>query len=225
MKTYLISITSDCEGLKENYIDTIHKIKDSAEPIMVSFLPQPPQVDFQVIPVGCPYPGNLNRFDYFPKGFDDYDMIIFTDASDVIFQKEIPPLEEKIYVSQEYDVWGADNWWKDKIELYKLDKLIGFPIYCMGTWAMPYIDVKDLLNFINTNRGLCGNSQFSDQILFNLWLQGKDYSHRTDLFGSLYSGFEKKNITKTKKGFVNKSRQIISIVHANGGTKDLLIKK
>lgn len=226
MKTYLISITSDCNGVKENYLDTIHKIKESAEPIMVSFLPQPPQVKFKTLPVGIPYPGNLSRFDYFPKGFQNDDMIIFTDASDVQFQCTIPKLNiNSVYVGAEYDFWGKENWWKQHLNRFEFNVLNGEPIFCMGTWAMSYKNVKELLQFIRDNKGRFDNWEQSDQILFNWWLQTKDYEIHPILMTNLYNAYETKNVIKTDKGFVNKEGKLYSIVHANGNTKELLVNK
>ncbi len=217
MKTYLISLTSEVDGVKSNYLDSIHKLGDSVEPIMVAFEPQPPQVSFRVIPVGCSYPNNLQRFKYFPMIFDDDDMIIFTDTSDVIFQCPIPKLENIIHVSCEYDTWGAPNWWKNWLDIYKFNELDTFPIYCMGTWAMPFSEVKDLLKFISENENRFGKANFADQILFNWWLKDKSFENNTDLFGTLYAGYLQKKIIKTNRGFVNSHDDLISIVHANGG--------
>lgn len=227
MKTYLISITSDCQGVKENYLETLPKIKQSAIPIMVTFEPRPPQVKFKTIPVGKPYPGNLSRFCYFPKGFQDDDLIIFTDTADVIFQKEIPQLRDRIYVSSEQDTWGADNWWQDKLKEFNFHELDGLPIYCMGTWAMSYANVKELLEFIRQNKYRFANWEQSDQILFNWWLKEMIYEERTDLFGTLYANWQQEKIKKTSGNFLTKDGKLISIVHANGGPdlKKLLVQK
>lgn len=225
MKQFLISITSNCEGLAENYLRTLPNLDDSVETIMIQFQPFFDANVDKIFKIDTPYVGNLNRFKYFPKGFEDEDIIIFTDASDVIFQKPIPELGQIIYVAPEYDTWGDDNWWKEKLSLYNYHGLDGFPIYCMGTWAMPYKLVKDLLDFLDKNAGMFGHSQFSDQILFNIWLKDKDYMQRSDLMASLYSGYHFGKVIKTDKGFVNHAGNLISIVHANGNLKYLLVNK
>lgn len=226
MKTYLISITSDCPGVKENYLSTIYKIKQSAKPIMVTFIPQPPQVRFKTLPVGTPYPGNLSRFKYFPSGFKNKDMIVFTDASDVQFQCPIPKLDTNmVYVGAEYDFWGKENWWKQHLDRFEFNVLDKEPIFCMGTWAMSYKNVKELLQFIKDNKERFNNWEQSDQILFNWWLQTKDYQIHPSLMVNLYNAYQTNHVFKTDLGFVNKEKKLYSIVHANGNTKDLLVYK
>jgi len=206
MKTYLVALTSDVEGLKENYLDSISNLGDSVEQKMVKF---------------DKYPNNLRRFDSFPE-FNDDDMVIFTDTSDVIFQKPIPKLENKIYVSPEMDTWGANNWWKPYLDKFAFKELDGTPIYCMGTWAMPYSEVKDLLKFIREHEYRFDHAFFSDQILFNWWLLDKTISIEPTLFGTLYSSYSK-GIIKLDHGiFYDDQDGVISIIHANGNNKQLL---
>ena len=220
MKPFLISLTSDVDGVKSNYLDSVHKLGDSVEPIMVAFQPQPPQVNFQVIPVGYPYPGNLGRFKYFPQGFDDNDTIVFTDTSDVIFQCPLPEIShQKIYVSDEYDLWGVDNWWKSKLDDYDFHELDGKPIYCMGTWAMPYFYVKDLLKFMKDHQFRFDSADWSDQLMFNWWLKGQNFYINSELFCSLYDGFGKGVIKKKDGVFCDFFGKPISVVHGNGDSK------
>ena len=230
MKTFLISITSDCEGVKENYLDTVANIGDSAEIIMVSFLPYPPHADIHIIPVGVSYPGNLRRFDYFPKGFRDDDMIVFTDASDVIFQAPIPQLNPNvIYLANEYEKWGGDNWWTDKLKEYDFNDLDGTYIYNMGTWAMSYKNVKSLLTYISENKIRFNNWVASDQVLFNMWLA--EGVTRTETispltpFACLYNGLKLGKFKKKKGKFYDEFDNLVPIVHANGNNKDLLVNK
>jgi len=223
MKTYLVSLTSNVPGVKENYLDSISNLDDSVIPVMVSFKPyfKAKTIDFKVIKTGKAYPNNLKRFDYFPE-FEDDNMIIFTDTSDVIFQKPIPKLESKIYVSPELDTWGANNWWKFHLNKYNFKDLDGKPIFCMGTWAMPYSEVKSLLKFIKNNAHVFDDAFFSDQILFNWWLLGKKFEVHPTLFGTLYSSYSK-GIIKLDHGiFYDNDDGVISIIHVNGNNKQLL---
>jgi hypothetical protein len=232
MKPYLISLTSEVEGLKENYINTLKNLEDSVEPIMVLFgdlvLEGEQCLYLDKVDVrhyhGTLYPGNLSRFGYFPIDLEDR-MCIFTDSSDVIFQKPIPELEDKIYVSPEYDTWGKNNWWKQHLERFKFNNLEGEPIYCMGTWAMPFKKVIELLMFMDKNKSRFDGWEMSDQILFNWWLMNEEFEVHPTLFASLYDGYDKNHVLKTDKGFVNTKDELFCITHANGNKKELLIKE
>jgi hypothetical protein len=226
MKPFLVSLTSDVDGIEQNYFRTIKNLKGSVNPIMVEFQPYPKEISgINTIKIDKPYVGNLCRFDYFPKGFNDDDIIIFTDTSDVIFQCPIPELRDKIHLSFEYDYWGDNNWWKEYLERFNFNELNGQPIYCMGTWAMSYKNVRSLLRFIKEHRNRFNDWSASDQILFNWWLKKKSnfkYANNPLLFGSIYDGYSKGKIFRTKNGFVNENKELISIIHANGNRKELL---
>lgn len=232
MKTYLISITSDCEGVKENYLDTVDKVGDSAEIIMVSFRPYPIEnKKVRQIQIDGTYPNNLRRFDYFPTGFEDDDMIIFTDASDVIFQCEIPKLDPKIiYLASENELWGGNNWWTDKLKEFNFTELDKSTIFNMGCWAMSYSNVKLLLGFIKENKGRFKDWCASDQVLFNWWLRNAYGRIETRSPFSplvcLYNGFDQGKYHKENGKFYDEFNTLIPIVHGNGGIhKGLLIYK
>lgn len=154
-KPYLISLTSYIHGLKENYERTLFKLKGSVIPIQVGFSPYPEiHKDIKALTICGAYPGNVSRFDYFPKGFKDDDMIIFTDSADVIFQCPIPKLDKEfIYIAPEFTNWNSEgNYWNQFLDKYNCHELDGKPIFCMGVWAMSYKKVKDLLQYIKLNR-------------------------------------------------------------------------
>lgn len=232
MKTYLISITSNCEGVKENYMDSIDKLEGSVEPIMVAFRPHPPMDmgHFKITPLEENYPNNLRRFEYFPTGFEDDDMIVFTDTSDVKFQCPLPKLDpEIIYLANEYEDWGDNNWWKPYLEQFNCHELDGLSIFNMGTWAMSYKAVKSLLSFIKENKGRFNDWCASDQVLFNLWLL--NYPSRIETkpplspFACLYNGLEKGKVIIKDGKFFDSFGLLIPVVHANGNQKELLVNK
>lgn len=206
-KVYIVSLCSYSYGV-DDFIKTLPKLGKNVFWTSVNF-------DI--------YPGNLRRFDYFPTTFKDDDMVMFTDTSDVIFQRELPEIENKIYVSGELDYWGEKNWWKDKLEAHNFTELDGSEIYCMGTWMMPYKEVKDMLAFMKENEKRFNSTYYSDQILFNWWLKDKDYVDDKTLFGTLYSSLYKDKIKKENNQFFTDKGELISIIHANGNSKFYLL--
>lgn len=228
MKPYLLSLTSLVAGV-ENYTKTIKNLGDSVEAIMVSFAPTVPMNPaYRTINVPMAYPGNLSRFRYLPfDQLEDDRMLIFTDTSDVIFQTEIPELEQKIYVAPENDTFGEHSWFNQMFVRHNFTLLKDKPIYNMGTWAMPVFKAKEMVNFVTDGAGMFKFEEFGDQPLYNLWLQHQEFEEHPTLMSCLFNNYEKGNVLKTKEGFTNKEGDLYSIVHANGGLnlKELLIIK
>lgn len=223
---YLVSIFSNSDGYEKTYLKTVHNVSNSIRKINVAFKPYPEMWVGEIIKIDKPYQGNLGRFDYFPTGFDDDDLIIFTDSSDVIFQDNLcHVLNGEITVCPENDVWGADNWWKTTLDLFFFDELNNFMIYNAGCWAMPYKKVKELLEFMKKNAGRFNNIQCSDQILFNWWLKTEKINISTSVMGCLYNGLNSGTIVKKGSKYYDYNGRLISIIHGNGNTKKLLFKQ
>lgn len=234
-KPYLVGITSDY-GINGSaiapYLQTLSNLAGSVESILISYNPQ---VDLnqcgwvdQIRRIDEAYPGNLLRFKDFPMDLDPERMVIFTDVGDVTFQHPIPKLEKGIYVCPEYDIWGKDNWWKDHLEAFDFHNLDGESIYNMGTWAMPTKKVYEMINFLEKNAHLFGHWQACDQPLFNLWLQNQEFTTHPSLMTCLYDGLNYGSVRREKKSilgtsYLNREGYLFSIVHKNGGTKELWI--
>lgn len=227
-KPYLVGIASD-HGIS-GYLQSIVNTAMTAESILVSYNPQ---IDLnfcgwidQIRRIDEGYPGNLLRFKDFPMDLDPDRMVVFTDVGDVIFQDTIPKLEKQIYVCPEYDIWGKNNWWKQHLDSFNFHNLDGETIYNMGTWAMPVSKAYEMIKFLETNSHLFGHWQACDQILFNLWLQNQEFTTHQTLMTCLYDGLGSGNVVKEDKGilgttYLNKEGYRFSIVHKNGGTKNL----
>lgn len=229
-KPYLVSLTSYVYGLKENYERTLFKLKDSVIPIQVGFSPYPyGNKNIKQLTVCEAYPGNLSRFNYFPKGFEDDDMIIFTDTSDVIFQCPMPKLDKNvIYVAPEFTTWNSEgNYWNQYLDFYDCHELDGLMVFCMGCWAMSYKKVKDLLQFMESHKAKFGEWEQCDQILFNLWLKQYPSVIEHELFPQLYDGYFKGKVVKKNGKFYDSLGFLLPIVHANGQEilKSLLVQK
>jgi len=229
MKPLLISLTSNIPGVG-HYIGSLKNLGDSVEPLMVTFAPEVPlSTEYRTIKAPVTYPGNLSRFKYFP--FDeiaDDQMVVFTDTSDVIFQCPLPELEmDKIYVCPENALFDDHSWWKNFFERTGYHGLDGKPIFNMGCWAMSGAKAKELIGFVNDSGAMFGFDEYSDQPLFNLWLQNQVCEVHPTLMTCLFDNLSTNNVSKSKKGFVNQKDELYSIVHANGGTelKELLVSK
>jgi hypothetical protein len=231
IKTYLVSIASlyECASL-DKYIESLENIAPSIDNfISVEF----PQYISDVYPLAryietivvrikneSKYPGNLFRFAFFPMGLDKDDFCIFTDTHDVFFQKELPELDKtKIYVAPEHLKWNESDFWMPILNQYGCRELDGFPIYCMGSWAMPISEVNDLLEFMIKNSARFNYANFSDQILFNLWLKNKKFEIHPTLFATIFNGYNLGKISIKDKKVLSDKGEEFSIVHFNGNTK------
>lgn len=218
-KPYLVSLTSHSFGLKDNYERTLCKLKDSVIPIQVGFSPYPyHNKELKQFVISADYPGNLTRFEFFPRGFKDDDMIIFTDTSDVLFQCPMPEFDKDyIYVAPEFTKWNdVGNYWNQFLDFYDCHELDGLPVYCMGCWVMTYKKVKSLLTFLSENKAKFGNWEQCDQILYNLWLKRNDFKINEDIFPSLYDGYKIGKVIKKGSKFYDDKGILIPVVHANG---------
>lgn len=208
IKPYLLSLASYTPGC-DNYIFTLPKLENSVEWI---------NVDFKE------YPGNLFRFNHIPfDRLDDKRMMVFTDTGDVIFQKPIPELEAKIYVTPERANFDRTSWFNQLFERNDYHELDGTPIYNMGTWAMPVYKVKEMLNYIFSMSHTFKDEGGCDQPLFNMWLRTQKFEEHPELMVCLFNNFETGDVVKENGIFLNKVGKPYSIVHANGNKKDLLI--
>jgi hypothetical protein len=203
---YLLSLASYVPGV-EDYITSLPKLGNDVEWKNVEIKD---------------YPGNLYRFNFFPKDLDPYRMVIFTDTSDVIFQCPLPKLKKRIYVCPEDAKFDEHSWWNAFFQKYDFHELDGEPIYNMGGWAMPVHKALELFDFMRENVHIFAFDQCSDQPLFNMWLKTQKFEVHPTLMSCLFDNYDKGNIKRVEKGWVNKSYDLYSIVHANGNRKYLL---
>jgi len=167
------------------------------------------------------YPGNLFRFAFFPMGIDGDDTCIFTDTHDVYFQNPIKIKDnKKIYVGSEHILWKDTEFWRPILEKYKVDILMDKPVYNMGAWVMPFYKAYDLMNFLRRNYDMFGSANWSDQILYNLWLLNQKFDIDDQLIANLYNGIDSGNISIKNKRVLNKNGKEFSIIHLNGGNKE-----
>lgn len=198
------------------YYTTIKNLKDS--------------VEFQPIVLDN-YPGNLERFFNLPNDLPLDRMIIFTDTSDVIFQSPIPVLDKtKIYISPEFNIWGNNDWWLGnfgKLFPKVFSVLKDNQVINAGVFAMTGRKLMELVEFMRKNKKMLNEKPWADQPLFNLWLKKQkeeDIVHDDRLAVCLYEGWSRKLTTLRNGYFVNKQKEIISIVHGNGTQKETLNK-
>lgn len=168
------------------------------------------------------YPGNLYRFAYFPMGMKKDDVCIFTDTHDVFFQTQLPKLDpKKIYVGSEHILWKDSEFWAPLLKEFNVTELYDKEIYCMGAWVMPFGKAYELMDFLRVNQGMFAKSNWSDQILFNLWLLTQKFETHPSLIANMFNGYNTKDILIKDKKIINKKGEEFCIAHFNGNTKKL----
>lgn len=176
------------------------------------------------------YPGNLERFFHIPEDINLERMVIWTDTADVLFQCPIPHLEEKIYTTPEFGFWDQNEWFTPNLQKMFPDilKELGHSmIINAGTFAMPGYKLMELVEFLKKNAGRMQNATWADQPLYNLWLKQQlpgSVVVQSDFMNCLYESWPKQFTAWQDGIFVNEDLNPISIVHANGNTRDVLLK-
>jgi len=228
----LVSIASagkDEKALKR-YVESLSNLGDSIDKLIsVEFpgyisdvYPLSKYLDCTTLQVQTEpkYPGNLFRFAFFPMGINRSDTCVFTDTHDIFFQGPIKIKDnKKIYVGSEYIKWKDTEFWKPILERYRVDVLMDKIVYNMGGWIMPFAKAYDLMDFLRKNYMMFGGANWSDQILFNLWLLNQKFEVDNQFIGNLYNGLEVGEVIIKNKQVFNKKGEKYAIVHLNGGNK------
>lgn len=229
---YLVSIASIGDDLKplNRYVESLKNLKGSVDKLIsVEF---PGYISNTVMlsrHINCTslqvltepkYPGNLFRFAFFPMGIESENTCIFTDTYDVYFQNPIKVKDlKKIYVGSEHIKWKDTEFWRPILEKYKIDVLMDKPVYNMGAWIMPFYKAYDLMNFLKRNYNMFDCANWSDQILYNLWLLDQKFEIDDQLIANLYNGIDSGDISIKDNRVLNKKGKEYSIIHMNGNTK------
>jgi hypothetical protein len=233
--TYLISIASmyECASL-DIYINSLVNLKGSVDKLVsIEF----PEYISDIYPLSChlnsisikikdekSYPGNLFRFAFFPMGMNPKDICVFTDTHDVFFQTKFPVFKKnKIYVGRENIKWKDSEFWYPILKKFGITNLDNEEVYCMGAWAMSFEKTYQLMDFLRINQKMFNYANWSDQILFNLWLQTqkKNIEESPSFIANMFNGYNTKDILIKNKKIVNKKGDLFSICHFNGNTKEL----
>jgi len=218
---YLLTISSNMPNT-QRFLDSVKEI--DVEHISVQFKPYYyKEIAYKLLPF--PYPGNLARFKFVPENLDPNRFLIFTDTDDVIFQKDLPYLDffdNEIYVADEHEL-HKNSYWKSYCDKYSEFKcLLDRTIYNEGCFAMKVFVFYDLIKYINSRFDYYFPRNI-DQLLFNKWLiKWATISSDNSLFSTLYNNINKGFIEKIDGVWKTKKGEVISVVHGNGSTKNLL---
>lgn len=229
---YLVSIASagkDEKALKR-YVESLSNLGDSIDKLIsVEFpgyisdvYPLSKYLDCTTLQVQTEpkYPGNLFRFAFFPMGINRSDTCVFTDTHDIFFQGPIKIKDnKKIYVGSEHILWKDTDFWRPILEKYNVKSLMDKPVYNMGAWIMPFYKAYDLMNFLRKNYNMFDGANWSDQILYNLWLLEQDFEIDDQLIANFYNGVDSGEISIKDNRVLNKDGNEFSIIHMNGNTK------
>jgi len=214
------------------------ELKDSVELVYVDFTPRIPQpyfavplTQFQHVISPKSYPGHHLRWKYIPENLEKDRWWIFTDTQDVIFQHEIPDLDEfdaDVLIQYEGMTHEQNGVWnlciKDRWPQYS--SLLEKPVYCCGVWAARGNVMYDYATkYIPTY-----DPNVWDQIPFNMWLYENGLTHKDcpELSAAMYSNYYtgklavSGNLKFTREYSWTDSEIVPAIIHGNGCSKDLL---
>lgn len=225
----LASITKDDKALKR-YVDSLKNLGGSIDKLISIEFPGYISDTYALnkdipcttlkVQKELQYPGNLFRFAYFPMGINLTDTCVFTDTHDVYFQNPIKIKDDnKIYVGSEHILWKDTEFWRPILEKYGVTSLMDKPVYNMGAWVMPFHKAYDLMDYLRRNYNMFDSANWSDQILFNLWLLDQKYEVDDQLIANLYNGLDAGEIIINNSRVLNKKGDEFSIIHLNGNTK------
>lgn len=172
------------------------------------------------------YPGNVARFNYLPIDVKHEDWVLFTDTSDVIFQKELPDLQKvncDIYVGNERTLHMGSYWDNVCQTDLRFRNLLQKTIYNAGMFLMRgdvYIDY--LLYFSLASKTV--ENTFYDQLLFNEYLQKEGLKINDDItvLCPLYSNIDLGLVKKVDGIWKTDLDEVICCVHGNGSYKKYL---
>lgn len=232
--TYLVSIASLYDSVRiDKYVESLKNLGDSVDKLISVEFPEYISDVYQLsnfipstslkVQTEPKYPGNLFRFAFFPMGIDPKDTCIFTDTHDIHFQRPIKVKDKtKIYAGTEHILWKDTDFWRPILERYKVRELMDKPVYNMGAWIMPFAKAYELIEYIRINYKMFDCSNWSDQILYNLWLLNQDFEVDTTEIANFYDGYRTKNVLIKDKRVVNKDNKEYSIIHFNGNSKEIV---
>lgn len=209
-KPYLLSIYSYTPGCA-NYERTLPMLADSAE-----------RIDCRL----QRYPGHLYRWDLIPKNLDRNRVFIFTDSSDVIFQKPFPELPpDKIYVANEGETFGQNVIWRRLIRKYpQFSNTTNVTNYNVGSFACRGEIMDKFVKFLQENRNNSRRMSL-EQLWFNVWLRTPEIwpmvTEIPDLFCPVYANIKHGLATVKDNKLVNKDGNIFTVVHFNGSMKKI----
>lgn len=226
-KPILCVVASYTEGC-ERFVKSLEKIQQQIELVHISYEPSIPGLPIHTYHESI-YPGNLKRFESIPK-LDDNRFIIFSDTSDVVFQRELPDFERmnyEVYLGSE-NVKHDETIWKGFIERNPyFRELSQKNVFNAGLFAMRVSVFKKLLFFMKENIKWVDPQDMgiADQMLFNLFFSKNpfyDVYTGLDIFCPLYRNLELNQVIVRKGLFILSTGQVPVAVHANGNNKRVL---
>lgn len=221
-RPYLLTLSSHTDGM-DRFLDSLKKAGD-LEHIAVQFKPYTKGLR-SLVKIDLEYPGHFNKWLYVPDGLDPDRYVVFSDTSDVIFQKQLPEFTHDLYLAPE-SVDHRNTMWKDHIDQFPtLAPLMDKEVLNCGTFAMKAKHLYEYRDFIFSfdRKGYGSWPHHLEQICFNMFVYSRhdlskviDRSIFCPLFANIYHGVKKTD------GIWKDGKKIISCVHANGSLKDYL---
>lgn len=167
------------------------------------------------------YPGHIEKFQYVPDILDPERYVVFTDTDDVLFQKELPNFTEDMHIAPE-NVLHKHTIYQPFLEQHpQYAYLLEKPVFNSGCFAMR-VPV-----FYEYTKHLTKSAQKIptrlNQVFFNDFVYNSGHSIKADptVFCPIYANLHQDTLKKIDgKWFYNK--ELVSCVHGNGWTKEIL---
>lgn len=173
------------------------------------------------------YPGNVERFNYLPTEVKADDWVLFTDTTDVIFQKELPDLNAvhcDMYVGNERAI-HLGSYWDVVVQSNKLYRnLIDQPIYNGGMFIMRGSVYLEYLIYFGYASKMVENT-FYDQLIFNQFIYHEKPKINDDItvLCPLYNNMDIGLCKRMNGIWKSDLDETISCIHANGSYKKYLV--
>lgn len=248
-KTYIVTSYSYTKGC-EKYFETL-SITGAIPLVVqfgTSPIKYPPHSKIYVIDKA--YPGNTARFLPLAgilgdKQFKDDDWFVFTDTHDVEFQKKLPDLTNQthhILVAHEGKLFKEVGFWEVRVP----SDLLLSDVYNVGCFAMRGHMFKTFLlklrkeweTFILWYKGIADYdfpyaipvartylavlfNSYGDTVIFNRFIRDRLFIELPGLFGCVNFNKEIGAMIQKRSGWITSDGKTISIVHHNGGDKQM----
>jgi hypothetical protein len=232
---YLITSLNEMPG-RARWVESVRRmLGDSVQPVIIMWEPAfavPP--NWIVHRMGRAYPGHLEKLlPLLTMALDPDRWFVFTDGSDVLFQRPLPDLDQAgvpILVSNEGVLHRDCPFWAPHLRLPWFAGLEDQPIFNIGSWAAIGHDFLAFLRALSGAMALLRSQglpmvHVHEQLFYNCWIRSNRarVGEMPGLFCTLYANLSPGGAARLAGGQVVDHRGApYAVVHGNGSTKSIL---